>query len=259
MEESEKQQNEEMFNGLYHKRWNDETNEYVDRNNEATNIFINKRDDATTLITEVIEFPTLYRDTLKATLITEDIETVRIPLEESKKQQNAETSHTKRKKNHKTMHVKSRSVFGKHFRNFELKDETNHIYQIIKSYNVGLEGSGPIYGELTVGSMQKVIDKMKSKTNFNTYSRFLDVGSGAGKPNFHFTQDLMGIQVSYGVEIEKYRYHKSMIHLISILNKQSSTHLLHKCNCIFSNHDIMKALTFEPFTHVYMFSCGYVY
>ena len=57
---------------------------------------------------------------------------------------------------------------------------------------------GPIYGELTSGSMQKVVELMVSKGGLDEGSVFLDVGSGLGKPNLHVYGQ---VKVKYSVGV----------------------------------------------------------
>lgn len=64
---------------------------------------------------------------------------------------------------------------------------------------------GAIYGELTMVSMQKIVNVLKSKCDMNSDSRFIDVGAGLGKPNFHVAQD-PAVRISIGVELEKIRW-----------------------------------------------------
>lgn len=76
---------------------------------------------------------------------------------------------------------------------------------------VGGNGDGgPIYGELTLGSMQKIIHVLVSCCALVAASRFLDVGSGRGKPNFHVAQD-PGVRLSIGVEVVAIRFAVSSI------------------------------------------------
>lgn len=69
----------------------------------------------------------------------------------------------------------------------------------------GNGATGPIYGEITVGSMQHIFNFMKQECGFTADSRFIDVGSGLGKPNFHAAQD-PGVRLSIGVELERIRH-----------------------------------------------------
>jgi hypothetical protein len=84
----------------------------------------------------------------------------------------------------------------------------NTVYRCIQRATGSLGGNGcggPIYGELTVGSMQNVIDYLVNKCEFSESSRFIDIGSGRGKPNFHVAQD-PGVCLSIGVEVEEIRW-----------------------------------------------------
>ena len=64
---------------------------------------------------------------------------------------------------------------------------------------------GAIYGELTMHSMQRVINFMVDKCELSRSSRFIDVGSGLGKPNFHASQDPC-VRLSLGIELEDIRW-----------------------------------------------------
>jgi hypothetical protein len=82
------------------------------------------------------------------------------------------------------------------------------VYRCVQKATGSLGGNGsggPIYGELTVGSMQNVVNYLVRYCNFSWRSRFLDVGSGRGKPNFHVAQD-PGVRLSIGIEVEPIRY-----------------------------------------------------
>jgi hypothetical protein len=88
-------------------------------------------------------------------------------------------------------------------------------YRCIRQATGSLGGNGsggPIYGELTVGSMQNIINFLVTFCALNPLSRFLDVGAGLGKPNFHVAQD-PGVCLSIGVEVEPIRWRVSLIHI----------------------------------------------
>lgn len=89
----------------------------------------------------------------------------------------------------------------------------DRVYRCVQQATGSLGGNGsggPIYGELRVGSMQQVADIMVSECNFGPSSRFVDVGSGRGKPNFHVAQS-PGVRLSIGIEVEPIRYKVSRI------------------------------------------------
>ena len=170
--------------------------------------------------------------------------------------------------------AKRKLIFGRSVVEIELKDTVKQVYSIVKKLtgSIGGNGSfGPIYGELTMGSMQKMINFMKEYTNFNASSRFLDVGSGIGKPNLHVAQD-PGVALSFGIEVEVDRWLLGMNCLKGVLDhiseeappnddneslRDDREERLLQCNCVFVHGDITDAATFDPFTHVYMFSIGF--
>lgn len=89
------------------------------------------------------------------------------------------------------------------------------VYKIINKATGSLGGNGStgaIYGELTIGSMQKVINVLKGQCAMTCRSRFIDVGAGLGKPNFHAAQDPQ-VRVSVGIELEDIRWQLSMQNL----------------------------------------------
>lgn len=66
-----------------------------------------------------------------------------------------------------------------------------NAYSIVRRCTGSLGGNGSggaIYGELTTGSMQKVVDAMIQHCELGKDSIFIDVGAGLGKPNIHVAQ-----------------------------------------------------------------------
>lgn len=165
----------------------------------------------------------------------------------------------------KTVEAKRKLIFGRSVVEVELKDSVRQVYTIIKKLtgSIGGNGSfGPIYGELTMGSMQKMVNLMKEHTGFDSSSRFIDVGSGIGKPNLHVAQD-PGVEFSYGIEVEAGRWLLGINCLKGVLDAASGQPMDipedEKINhrCMFVHGDITNARSFDPFTHVYMFSIGF--
>ena len=141
--------------------------------------------------------------------------------------------------------------------------QTRKAYSLIQKKTGSIGGSshgGAIYGEITIGSMQNIVNLMKEHTNLGPVSRFIDVGCGLGKPNIHVALD-PGVEFSYGIEIDRTRWVLGMnnldICLTEIEEDQSkqSEQSLHRC--ILEHGDIMNAKSFDPFTHVYMFDVGF--
>jgi hypothetical protein len=170
--------------------------------------------------------------------------------------------------------AKRRLLFGRYVDLVQCTPNVDAVYKIVRKLtgNIGGNGySGPIYGELTKHSMQKVIDLMIKTTGFSSSSRFIDVGSGIGKPNLHVAQ-YPGVEFSCGIELEHCRWSLGMTCLNACLDaavierekeeekKTKSTatnNLLVQGNTMFLHNNILEAKTFDPFTHVYMFSIGF--
>jgi hypothetical protein len=95
---------------------------------------------------------------------------------------------------------------------FTINPAVRKAYKLIQKATGALGGNGTtgaIYGELTMHSMQKVINFMIENCELTSASRFIDVGSGLGKPNVHAAQDPC-CRVSVGIELEDIRWQLSM-------------------------------------------------
>ena len=161
--------------------------------------------------------------------------------------------------------AKRRLLFGREVAPIHVQENVRKVYKIVRRLTGSLGGnasSGPIYGELTMGSMQKMINLMKEHTGLCAESRFIDVGSGIGKPNMHVTQD-PGVCFSYGLEVEESRWLLGMTCLKGMLETavnesvkdlNDGERIRHQC--FFEKGDIRQAKAFDPFSHVYMFSIG---
>lgn len=164
-------------------------------------------------------------------------------------------------------HARRKLIFGKYVLETPCQENVHHVYKIVSKLtgSVGGNGSfGAIYGELTMGSMQKMVDLMKKYTAFDSSSRYIDVGSGLGKPNLHVCQD-PGVEFSYGIEMEMSRWMLGMANLQAVVKaasvQQASGDSFSEqeqigYNGYFEHGNIMDAASFDPFTHVYMFSIG---
>lgn len=163
--------------------------------------------------------------------------------------------------------AKRRLMFGRLVDIKECQQNVANVYKIVRKLTGSIGGngySGPIYGELTMGSMQKMIDLMMEQTGFDSSSRFIDVGSGIGKPNLHVAQ-YPGVKFSCGVEMEHTRWSLGMTCLKAVLDQavqderdgvEQVAEEKIQGNCVFLHSNILEAKSFDPFTHVYMFSIG---
>jgi Histone methylation protein DOT1 len=169
--------------------------------------------------------------------------------------------------------AKRRLFFGNSALQVSINSNVRDVYKIVQKRTGAIGGNGsfgPIYGELTAGSMQKMVNLMKEYSGLDSTSLFMDIGSGIGKPNLHVSQD-PGVCISLGIESEKSRWILSMNCLQGVVDtivnqRQEIVHSalsqdnckLQTCNCLFVLEDVLNVHSFDPFSHVYMFSIGYV-
>jgi len=152
-------------------------------------------------------------------------------------------------------------AFGRECAKLEITPRVEQVYKLIHQATGALGGNGydgAIYGELTKASMQKVINIMITKCEMNNQSRFIDVGSGLGKPNFHAAQD-PAVRLSVGIELEHLRWQLAMYNLKSVSSAlcrgKENGKLLSGVN--FMAADVETAESMDPFTHVYMYDLGF--
>jgi SAM-dependent methyltransferase len=130
------------------------------------------------------------------------------------------------------------------------------LYHVIQKSTGAVGGyghNGPVYGEITMGTFQKVVDALALHTDFDASSSFVDIGSGLGKPNLHVALN-PGVKLSFGIELEKLRWELSMHNLRFVLEQVPE---MRKSVVYFANKDATEMENFEPFTHVYMFDVGF--
>jgi hypothetical protein len=93
-------------------------------------------------------------------------------------------------------------------RKYSLKVDA--LYKLVAKHTGNFGGTGvsneSIYGELTIGSFQNVVNLMVEKCGLGSNSRFLDIGSGLGKPNLHLCQVMNPPIVNIGIESSSARW-----------------------------------------------------
>jgi hypothetical protein len=132
----------------------------------------------------------------------------------------------------------------------------NAVYADVQRATGSLGGNasgGAIYGEVTKQSVQRVLDVLREKCELGPTSTFMDIGSGLGKPNFHASVEA-GLRYSIGVEIDKVRWHLSLVNLQRAVGRSLPADAP---RVMFQQTDITAAKTLDPFTHVYMFDTGF--
>jgi DNA-binding transcriptional MerR regulator len=156
-----------------------------------------------------------------------------------------------------------------------VSDEVKEVYKIVQRATGATGGNGyngAIYGELTAGSFQKIVNFMTEMCELNPQSRFIDVGSGLGKPNLHVLQSPQ-VCLSIGVELEEIRWILSMHNLMYYLRNldkveeeeqeeqtdhaEETSRLRQNRAVNFICGDIDVAKSLDPFTHIYMYDLGF--
>lgn len=140
----------------------------------------------------------------------------------------------------------------------QVSQAVKDVYKVIGQATGAVGGyghDGAIYGEITVGTLQKIVESMRNHLDFSSESSFLDIGSGLGKPNLHVAVD-PGVVHSFGVELEELRWKLSMHNLRNCLAK-CAPFRAQRPNIHFAHADVTDIKHFSPVSHVYMFDVGF--
>jgi len=133
-------------------------------------------------------------------------------------------------------------------------------YSVVNTKKTGAETAfageklTPIAGEITMSSMDRIINLMKKYTHFDSCSRIIDIGCGQGKPNFHFAI-AVNPSLNVGIEIVPLRWFQATTNLIRLCDKALEGKIPYP-NCYLLLGNIRDAAILDPFTHIYMFSTG---
>lgn len=138
----------------------------------------------------------------------------------------------------------------------EVGKSVQQLYHVIQKRSGAVGGyghNGPVYGEITMGTFQKVLNFLRDNLDFDANSAFLDIGSGLGKPNLHVALN-PGVRMSFGLEVEHLRWQLSMHNLRFAIKDVPNfpSQVVH-----FTQRDVTDIQNFAPFTHVYMFDVGF--
>lgn len=129
------------------------------------------------------------------------------------------------------------------------------LYQVFRKTD-GVSGSGAggaMYGEITQGSMQKVVSFLQQYTGLDETSAFLDLGSGLGKPSAHVAMASPGVNVSCGLELLSHCWGLSIVNLANVLKDEE----LPESRIGFVCGNATNIGSFNPFTHIYAFDRGW--
>jgi len=130
-----------------------------------------------------------------------------------------------------------------------------HLYRVIQKSSGAVGGyghNGPVYGEITMGTFDKIVHVMKKHTAFDASSSFVDIGSGLGKPNLHVALH-PGVKLSCGIEVEELRWQLSMHNLRFVMDQVPDM----RRNVVYFAHADATKMDLHDFSHVYMFDVGF--
>ena len=85
-----------------------------------------------------------------------------------------------------------------------------------------------------------------SATALSSFSCFIDVGCGLGKPQLHVAQ-MTGAEFSYGIELDELQVFLTNFNLQRII-QVAETNSDINTNCLVKHGDIDVAFIFDPFT-----------
>lgn len=150
----------------------------------------------------------------------------------------------------------SEDVYDRFASKVEVSKEVQKLYSVIQKRSGAVGGyghNGPIYGEITMGTFQKILNFLRDSLDFTSDSAFLDIGSGLGKPSLHAAVD-PGCRLSFGLEVEELRWQLSMHNLRSVIKEVNSfpSKVVH-----FAHQDVTVIKSLAPFSHIYMFDVGF--
>ena len=159
----------------------------------------------------------------------------------------------------------------------QIPESVTKAYHLINKNtgSVGGNGSfGPIYGEMSIGSMQRMMNFFVDNCGFGSESVFIDIGAGLGKPNIHAACMPQGCKYSIGIECEATRYNLSLVRpaacarIVSPHDTQAPmqvnlqalvenpTAVQKRCNLFFLLANVLAVTSLQPVTHVFAFDVG---
>lgn len=113
---------------------------------------------------------------------------------------------------------------------------------------------GPVYGELTENSMDRIVTALESSCSMGPDAVFADIGSGIGKPCIHAAIKTP-VRYSLGVECMGVRWWQSVAMLARCLDNKEYASVATRV--FFAHADIEDMKDLGETTHVYCFSKGF--
>lgn len=108
------------------------------------------------------------------------------------------------------------------------------------------------YGELTPASIQSLCYELVRLSLVSPGSALLELGSGVGKPSFHFSSFFRCLAV--GIEVDYPLYFASLGNLQKVYSKAEELGFKSP-SVAFVHRDILNLSSFDPFEVIYSFDC----
>eukprot|EP00049_Salpingoeca_infusionum_P002758 m.59463 g.59463 ORF g.59463 m.59463 type:complete len:792 (-) comp11772_c0_seq2:1918-4293(-) len=118
----------------------------------------------------------------------------------------------------------------------------------------GADGRYGITGNITKGSMSKVLQYLQKHCELDESAIFLDLGHGMGRPNLHVAALTPRIKYSLGTDCNPELYKQSML-VLKDMTEQFPV-LLETPRLFFFDANIQDLKNLSPCTHVYAFNIG---
>ncbi|KAG2501386.1 hypothetical protein HYH03_001174 [Edaphochlamys debaryana] len=131
------------------------------------------------------------------------------------------------------------------------------LYSLMQSFENKLgggEGVEGLYGSITQGGMQKVLDCLRHNTGFNKSSKLVDIGAGLGRPLLH-AMVTAGLEDVWGVELDSVKCNKATAfcgHVIENMALKGMIRADSRVPEIYCS-SIEEVKSLDPATHAYSF------
>ncbi|PNW79759.1 hypothetical protein CHLRE_08g365550v5 [Chlamydomonas reinhardtii] len=131
------------------------------------------------------------------------------------------------------------------------------LYGLMQSFENKLgggEGVEGLYGSITQGGMQKILECLAHNTGLDHRSTFIDIGAGLGRPLLHAMVS-HGVPCTWGVELDKVKCDKAAAFCQHVLGNLVTKEVLPAGVAVPPVHcsPVEKFASLDPATHAYSF------
>ncbi|KAG2445539.1 hypothetical protein HXX76_000154 [Chlamydomonas incerta] len=131
------------------------------------------------------------------------------------------------------------------------------LYGLMQSFENKLgggEGVEGLYGSITQGGMQKILECLAHNTGLDHRSTFIDIGAGLGRPLLHAMVS-HGVPCTWGVELDRVKCDKAAAFCQHVLGNLVTKNVMPAGVDVPPVHcsPVEKFATLDPATHAYSF------